>query len=97
MINISTIDTLKAMHCGAMATELENQLIDPKTYTSLGFEERIALIVDAEWSRRQQNKLQKHIKQAGFSLASACIEGINTFLTENWTSLKSCGLRPANL
>lgn len=76
MIDVSTIDTLKAMRCGAMATELENQLSDPKTYGRLGFEERIALIVDAEWSRRQQNKLKKHIKQAGFSLASACIEGI---------------------
>ncbi|MGL6200903.1 MAG: ATP-binding protein [Lachnospiraceae bacterium] len=76
MIDVSTIDTLKAMRCSAMATELENQLSDSKTYASLGFEERIALIVDAEWNRRQQNKLKKHIKQAGFSLASACIEGI---------------------
>lgn len=76
MLDISTIDTLKAMRCRAMAAELEKQLSDPKTYGTLEFEERIGLIVDAEWNRRQQNKLTKCIKQAGFALSSASIEGI---------------------
>ena len=49
MINQSTIDTLKQMRFSAMAKELESQLSDPDTYSSLGFEERIALLVDAEW------------------------------------------------
>ena len=63
MLDNSTIETLKAMHCSAMASELENQLNDSKTYGTLAFEERIALMVDAEWNRRQQNKLQKLIKE----------------------------------
>ena len=76
MLDNSTIETLKAMHCSAMASELENQLNDPKTYGTLAFEERIALMVDAEWNRRQQNKLQKLIKLATFSQPTACIENI---------------------
>ena len=48
MIIQSTIDTLKAMRFSAMAGELEKQLNDPATYNSLGFEERLGLLVDAE-------------------------------------------------
>ena len=40
MLDNSTIETLKAMHCSAMASELENQLNDSKTYGTLAFEER---------------------------------------------------------
>lgn len=76
MLYTSTIENLKAMHCGAMAQEIDNQLNDPKTYNELSFEERIGLIVDAEWNRRQKNKLSKYIKQATFSIPSACVEDI---------------------
>lgn len=76
MLNNSTIETLKAMHCTGMASELENQLKDSSTYNTLSFEERMGLIVDAEWNRRQQNKLAKLIKMASFSQPSACIENI---------------------
>ena len=79
MIDHSTLETLKAMRCSAMAAELERQISDPNTYQALGFEDRIGLIVDAEWNRRQQNKLQKCIKLANFALPSACIEEIEYF------------------
>ena len=48
MIIQSTVDTLKAMRFSAMAGELEKQLSDPAAYNSLGFEERLGLLVDAE-------------------------------------------------
>src|SRR5699024_7189009 len=76
MTSQPTVDTLKKMHFSAMARELENQLSDPDTYNSLGFEERIGLLVDAEWNRRQANKLAKCIRDAGFSASNACIEEI---------------------
>lgn len=79
MINQSTIETLKAMKFSAMASELDRQLSDPTTYKTLGFEERLALLVDAEWNRRQKNKLQKYIKNAHFALPYASIEGIEYY------------------
>jgi len=36
MIDRSTVDTLKAMRCTAMANEFENQLNHPKSYSDLG-------------------------------------------------------------
>lgn len=76
MLDNSSIETLKKMHCTGMASELENQLNDPKTYKTLTFEDRFSLIVDAEWNRRQRNRLQKLIKKAAFSQPTACIEDI---------------------
>lgn len=76
MIRESTLDNLRAMHCSAMAVEFERQLADPDTYSSLEFEERFGLLVDAEWNRRQANKLKKRIREAGFSNPGASIEGI---------------------
>jgi hypothetical protein len=59
MINQSTIDTLRQMRLGAMAHALEEQLLDQETYGKLEFEERLGLLVDAEWSKRQSNKLNR--------------------------------------
>lgn len=72
----STIDYLKAMRLTAMANELQRQLEDPATYRSLEFEDRISLMVDSEWNRRQANKLSKRIRDAHFSVPNATIEGI---------------------
>lgn len=79
MISESTKDILKAMRCTAMAAEFERQMADPDTYGQLGFEERFALVVDAEWNRRQANKLAKCIRSAGFAEAGASIEGIEYY------------------
>lgn len=68
MINEQTCDILRKMKLNAMANELLNQLNDPNTYNSLGFEERLGLMVDAEWNRRQSNKLNRYIKTAAFSI-----------------------------
>lgn len=79
MIDQSTIDLLKAMRFSAMAAELEKQLNDPASYSKIGFEDRAALMVDAEWTRRQANKLQRYIRNARFSIPSATIEGIEYY------------------
>ena len=56
MLNQATMDMLTAMKMTAMAAEFANQLKDP-TFNELGFEERLGLLVNAEWNRRQSNKL----------------------------------------
>ena len=76
MINASTLEKLKALNLSAMADEFQNQVNDSKAYNSLGFEERIGLLVDVEWNRRQNNKLKSLIKRASLSISSACIEDI---------------------
>lgn len=75
MLN-NTIDRLRSMKMNAFASELERQLADNNGYNHLGFEERLALLVDSEWNRRQDNKLTRFIRNARFSAPSATIEGI---------------------
>lgn len=75
MIN-STIERLRTMKMNALASELERQIEDADSYKQLGFEDRLTLLVDAEWNRRQNNKLDRYIRNARFSDANATIEGI---------------------
>lgn len=72
----STIEQLRAMKMNALASELERQIKDADNYKQLGFEDRLSLLVDAEWNRRQNNKLDRYIRNARFSDANATIEGI---------------------
>jgi len=58
-----------------MAQEFEGQLSEP-AFKELGFEERFGLLVNAEWNRRQNNKLNRYIRDAQFSAPSACVEEI---------------------
>ncbi len=76
MLDNQTIERLRSMKLNILATELELQLQDYESYSTLGFEERLGLLVDAEWNRRQQNKLNKHIRDAKLSIAHATIEDI---------------------
>ena len=73
--NASTIETLKAMRMSSMASELEIQLNDP-AFKQLGFEERLGLMVDAEWNKRQSNKINRLLRLARFSDPNALIENI---------------------
>ena len=76
MINASTIEQLRAMKFSAMAAAFEQQLKEPKSYSQLGFEERFGLMVDAEWNRRQDNKLRRRVRDARLDIPSASMEGI---------------------
>lgn len=76
MINQSTVERLRSMKMNAFAAELERQLEDNENFASLGFEERLGLLVDSEWNRRQNTKLKRFIHNARFSSADATMEGI---------------------
>jgi len=75
----STLQTLKAMHFSAMAAEYEKQLSDPQAFSKMSFDDRVALLVDTEWNRRQLNKLKKLIISANFSVPNACLEDIEYY------------------
>ena len=76
MLNQKTIDKLHEMHLSAMAEAFEMQCKDPRTYESLPFEDRFGFMVDREWEKRKNTKLQKLITAATFRYPNACIEGI---------------------
>lgn len=76
MRNNSTIDSLKAMRFSAMAAELERQMQDSSTYSQMGFEERLSLLIDAEWNSRQNNKLLRCVRDAHFAEPGAVVEDI---------------------
>jgi DNA replication protein DnaC len=63
------------MRLSAMAEAFKEQLNSP-TYDTLTFEERLALIIDHEWSRRKNNHMQRLLKKATLKIANACIEDI---------------------
>jgi DNA replication protein DnaC len=66
------------MKMTAMATELERQLSDP-AYRELSVEERISLLVTAEWNRRQTNKINRLMNAAHFAAPGATVEGIEYY------------------
>lgn len=78
-----TIDALKEMRFSGMAAEFQLQLDDPASYAHFGFEERFAMLVSAEMTRRQQNKLNRMLQQAHFAAPRATIEEIEYFEDRN--------------
>ena len=58
MLNQATMDMLTAMKMTAMAAEFANQLKDP-TFNELGFEERLGLLVNAEWKPRPEQQTEQ--------------------------------------
>lgn len=79
MNNPSTVEQLREMRFSAMATEFEAQIQDPTTYTQVSFEDRFGLLVNAEWNRRQTNKLVRRIRDAHLDIPSASMEGIEYY------------------
>ena len=75
MMNGATLNKLHDMRLSAMAEAYRQQLSDP-AIGSLEFEERFGLLVDAEWSRRKSNRLNKLIRKADLQHSSAAIENI---------------------
>ena len=79
MNNASTIEQLRAMKFSSMAKEFESQLENPGTYAQMGFEDRFGLLVDAEWNRRQANKLARRIRDAHLDIPSATIDTVEYY------------------
>ena len=83
MINQATIDTMKDMRLGAMAAEFEAQTKDKERYGSFSFEERLGMLVDAEWNKRQRNKIARYSKNAHLAMPQASVEDIEYYPDRN--------------
>ena len=75
MTNDNTLTKLHEMRLNSMAEQFSNQLLNPK-YQELSFEDRFSLLVDVEWSHRNNNKLDRLIKTAALRYNQACVEDI---------------------
>ena len=75
MLNETTINKLYEMKLGVMAQTFKDQITD-SNLASLSFEERLGLIVDAEWTTRKNNRLKRLIGNAGYEFTDACVENI---------------------
>ena len=87
MIRQSTIDKLHEMRLSAMADAFENQCADAATYQNLSFEDRFGMLVDREWEKRKNSKLQKLIRNAGFRS--------NIIQTGTWIKDRCLNFQPA--
>ena len=95
MIRQSTVDLLREMRFGGMASELERQISDAESFRELSFEDRLALLVDAEWNRRQKNKYQRCLHNARLSIPNATVEWIEYYedrklSRKDFTLLSTC-------
>jgi len=72
----ATTDRLRSLRLRAMAEAYLTQQQDPAA-TTLGFDERLALLVDAEQLARDNHRLARHLKEAKLRIAQACLEDID--------------------
>ncbi|MEX2489703.1 MAG: IS21-like element helper ATPase IstB [Pseudomonadales bacterium] len=68
MLHNQTLQTLRTLKLTGMADGLEQQLAQPSTHEELGFEERLALLVDREGTHRNNNKVGRLLAAARLKL-----------------------------
>ena len=76
MLREPTNEKLKAMRLDAMAAAGNDPNRKPAN-ASLSFAERFGMLVDAEWTHRENKRLTTALREAKLKLSSACIEDID--------------------
>lgn len=76
MLNEPTILKLLSLRLGPMAEAWQLQQRDA-TISSLAFDERFALLVDAEYHARDNRRLNRLLKDAELRIPSACLEDVD--------------------
>jgi DNA replication protein DnaC len=77
VLNEPTLQKLLALRLGSMAEAWQTQQRDAKA-SSLAFDERFALLVDAEYLARDNRRLGRLLKDAELRIPHACIEDVDT-------------------
>ena len=76
MLKEPTLEKLQALRLDAMAAAWTAQHASPDI-ASLAFDERLGLLVDAEWLSRENKRIQRALREAKLRLTSACLEDID--------------------
>ena len=75
MLNEQTFDQLHAMKLIGMAEGFREQL-EQSSFRDLSFEERFGMLVERQWSWKENKRLSRFLKEAKLKL-QACIEDID--------------------
>ena len=75
MLNQQTIEKLAVLKLNGMADNFTLQLQQPKM-NNLSFEDRFAMIVDAQWDWKENNRMKRYLRDAKLKLP-ACVEDID--------------------
>ncbi len=76
MLNEPTLERLRTMRLAAFAAAWQEQQKNPEI-ASLVFDERLAMLVDAEWLDRWNKRLARNLREAKLRLHDACVEDID--------------------
>lgn len=63
MLTQATLEKMHGMKLHAMAEAMEHQITTGE-YASLTFEERLGMLIDTEWTAREQRKLARRLRSA---------------------------------
>lgn len=72
-----TIEKMKAMKLSPMVEAYEHQLANPSRFADMGFDERLAMIVDHESDVRRTKKIERLINGSNMYFKAACPEQID--------------------
>jgi DNA replication protein DnaC len=76
MLNQPTLEKMQAMKMSAMVEAFQQQL-SSRSHGKLSFEERLGMLIDAEYAAREQRKLTRRLQRARLRQPGACIEDID--------------------
>lgn len=76
MLNEHTINQLRSLRLDGMVRAIEDQARSAAA-TSLGFEERLTLLVQREVAWRDDRRVARLLKAARLKVSAACVEDIN--------------------
>jgi DNA replication protein DnaC len=94
MLTQQTLEKMNGMKLSAMAEAFEQQLGSGE-HAKLSFEERLGLLVDCEWTAREQRKLTRRLRSAKPRYKSASLENVDfkhprKLIRQQVLSLGSC-------
>jgi DNA replication protein DnaC len=90
MLNQPTITKLHDLRLAAMAEAWATQQQDPGM-ASATFDERFAMLVDAEHIARENRRIQRNLKQANLRLTDACIEDVQASAALDRATIRQLG------
>jgi DNA replication protein DnaC len=76
MLREPTIEKLQIMRLRAMAQAWTQQGNSPDL-NALSFDERFGMLIDAEWTARENKRVQRALKEAKLRLGQASVEGLD--------------------